>query len=250
MNKIKVALVDDEPASLKTLQLLLKKYCPDIEVTATFNDPAKALKEIPGLPVDLLFLDIEMPVMSGFDLLNELKEYKGGVIFATAHSSYALRAFKFSAVDYLLKPIETDDLKQAVEKFKQTRQQKPDSATMKQLADNMQHLSSPSPQKIVVSTSNSIEIITLEEVEYLKADSNYTVICRSGKAAITIPKTLKEFEELISSDRFTRVHASYVVNLNKVERFLRLDGYAVMRDGTKITVSRSNQNEFMHRLKG
>ena len=250
MNKLKVALVDDEPASLKTLQLLLKKYCPDAEVIASFNDPAIALKEIPQLNIDLLFLDIEMPVLSGFDLLNGLKDYKGGVIFATAHSSYALRAFKFSAVDYLLKPIEVDELKQAVEKFKQTRQPKPDSSAMKQLADNMQHLSSPNPQKITITTSNSIEIIALEEVEYLKADSNYTLIKRSGKPDLVISKTLKDFEEIIPSGRFMRVHITHIINLNKVERYLRQDGYAVMQDGTKITVSRNNQAEFLNRLKG
>ena len=249
MKKIKAVLVDDEAANSKTLQLLLAQHCPQIEILKVFSQPAKALKEIPNLPVELIFLDIEMPGMNGFELLKRLTTYKGGVIFATAHSNYAVRAFKFSAVDYLLKPIDADELVQAVEKFIETRHVKPDANELKQLSGNIDYLSQPVPRKIAVPTNSAIEVITLEDVEYFKAERNYTLIKRNGKPDILVSKTLKDFEEMIAGGNFMRVHLSHIINLNRVARYLRNDGgYVVMSDGSEITVSRSHRDEFLQRL--
>lgn len=249
MEKIQAVLVDDEPANTKTLELLLKQYCPSIETVKTFSNPALALKEIPKLKPQLLFLDIEMPHLSGFDLLAKLKTYSGGVIFVTAHSNYAVRAFKFSAVDYLLKPVEPKELKQAVQKFIKHRQIKPGHNEIKQLSGNIDYLAQPIPRKIAVATTASIEVVTLEDVEYFKADRNYTLIKRSGKKDIMVSKTLKDFEETLSAGSFMRVHLSYIVNINKVDRYVRAEGgYAVMNDGSQITISRSHRQEFLHRL--
>ena len=250
MTKIKAVLIDDESASLKTLQLLLNKYCPQVEVKAAFTDPKKALKDLLKQQPALIFLDIEMPGLNGFELLEKLKEYRGGVIFVTAHSTYALRAFKFSAVDYLLKPVSPEDLKRAVEKYAQTQKGKPDTEMLKQLAQNIELLAQPLPRKLAISTSEGMEIITLNEVDYLKADRNYTLIRRSGKKDIMVSKPLKDFDETLSTGSFIRIHASYLINIDKVVRYVRADGgYAVMNDNTEITVSRSRKDEFLSRLK-
>lgn len=250
MSKLNVALVDDEPASLKTLQLLLKRYFSDIEVIASFSNPTQALKELPDLPVDLLFLDIEMPVMTGFDLLSQLTGYKGGVIFATAHSSYAIRAFKFSAVDYLLKPIETEDLKQAIEKFIRNRQAKPDNSSIRQLADNLEHLSQPIPKKIVLTVGNNTEVIQINDIEYIQADRNYVLVKRVNKSDLTIIKSLKSFEDILPPSLFVRIHVSYIVNIEMVERYLKSEGTVVMQSGAKLPLSRSYRDIFVARLKG
>ena len=250
MNKIPAVLVDDEPDTLQTLQLLVKKYCPDVEVLATFSDAKTALRELPKLNPELLFLDVQMPGMTGFELLEKLDSFNGSVIFVTAHSAHAIRAIKFSALDYLLKPVDVNELKQAVEKFKKQRAAKPDNHVLQQLAKNIEFLSNPVASKIAVSTQEGIEIVLLSEVDYLKADRNYTLIKRQGKKDLLVSKPLKDFEETISSTLFMRIHSSYLVNLQKVQRYVRADGgYAVMEDGTEITVSRSHKDEFIRYLK-
>jgi two-component system LytT family response regulator len=250
MNTINAVLVDDEPDSLKTLQLLLKKHCGEVKVLDAFTEPKSALPGIEKLKPDLLFLDIKMPGMSGFELLEKLSLFSGSVIFVTAHNSHALRAIKFSALDYLIKPVDISELKEAVEKFKKLRQAKPGSMALEQLARNIEFLASPAAVKIAVSTQEGVEIVVLSEVDYMKADRNYTFIKRKGKKDLLVSKPLKEFETTLPAAQFMRIHSSYLVNLQKVERYVRADGgYAVMDDGTQITVSRSHKDEFLRYLK-
>ena len=251
MPPITAILVDDNPSHTANLQLLLSEHCPQINLIATFSNPATALKQIPVLDPQLLFLDIEMPQMSGFQLLTKLKTYKGGVIFTTAHSGYALRAFKFSAVDYLIKPVEAGELKQAVKKFMASKQNLPTQNQLQQLSGNIDFLAQPVPGKIAVPTSDAIEIILLDEVEYFKADRNYTLIKRTGRKDVFSAKPLKDFEETLAGGPFMRIHMSYLVNLNKIERYVRGEGgYVVMNEGSQISVSRSNRQEFLQRING
>ncbi|MDB5282213.1 MAG: DNA-binding response regulator [Bacteroidota bacterium] len=250
MNQISAVLVDDEPDTLQTLQLLLKKHCPEIKVLDAFTDAKTALRELPKLNPELLILDIQMPGITGFEILEKYDSFKGSVIFVTAHSSHAIRAIKFSALDYLLKPIDISELKQAIEKFKKLHSGRPDNDVLRQLAKNIEFLSNPVATKIAVSTQEGIEIVLLSEVDYLKADRNYTLIKRTGKKDMLVSKPLKDFEETLSATQFMRIHSGYLVNLNKVQRYVRADGgYAVMEDGTQITVSRSHKDEFIRYLK-
>ncbi|MCW5908515.1 MAG: response regulator transcription factor [Chitinophagales bacterium] len=250
MGTIKSILIDDEPAGLKTLQLLLQKHCPQVEVLTTFSDPKRAVKEVGKNEADLIFLDIEMPGMSGFDFLQKAKDYTGKVIFVTAHSQYALRAFKFSALDYLLKPVEPEELKAAITKIVKTPAEQPEKNDLKLLAENLRLLAQPAAKKIAVSTSDSIEIIALDEVEFMKSDRNYTIIKRTGKKELLTARSLKDFDDSLSGADFIRVHSSYLININKVNRYVRKDGgYIEMSDGTQVPLSRSHRENFLNRIK-
>lgn len=250
MDVINTILVDDEPDTLKTLQLLIKKYCPEINVLGAYNNPEQALPEIEKLNPDLLFLDIQMPGMSGFELLENLTKYSGSVVFVTAHNTHGIKAIKFSALDYLLKPVAVVELQQSVAKYKKQRAGKPDMQVLQQLVKNIEFLSSPAPTKFSVSTQEGIEVIVMAEIDYLKADRNYTLIKRKSKKDLLVSKPLKDFEGILTASTFLRVHSSYLVNMQKVERYVRSDGgYAVMEDGTKITVSRSHKEDFLRYLK-
>lgn len=250
MPDVKAILVDDERPGLQTLELLLKKHCPEVSIAATFTEPKKALKELSKIQPDILFLDIEMPEMTGFDFLDKAKTFDGHVIFVTAHSGYALRAFKFSALDYLLKPVEPDELIQAVKKALKLKGNKPDNPHLQLMTKNLEFLAHPSPKRIAVSTSESVEVVILDEVTFMKADRNYTIIKRSGKKDLITAKPLKDFEESLANTQFMRIHSAYLVNMDKVSRFVRKDGgYAEMNDGTQLGVSRSNRDEFLNRLK-
>jgi two-component system LytT family response regulator len=249
MNPIKAVLVDDESDNVKTLELLIKKYCPEVTVEAVFTQSKAALKALPKIQCDILFLDIEMPELNGFELLNKLKKFEGSVVFVTAHSTYAVRAFKFSALDYILKPIDIADLKQTIEKYKKSRTTAPDRDMMKQIMSNIDLLSNPKANKLSVSTQEGIEIITLNDVDYMKAERSYTLIKRQDKTDLMVSKPLKDFEEMLPPSRFMRIHDSYLINLDKVVRYLRQDGgYAVMRDGSEILISRGRKDEFIKYL--
>ena len=249
MNPIKAVLIDDESDNIKTLELLIKKYCPDVTIEATFTDPKSALKALPKLSCDILFLDIEMPEINGFELLKKLKKFDGSVVFVTAHSTYAVKAFKFSALDYILKPIDVADLKQTIDKYKKTKTTAPDGDIMKQLLSNMDLLSNPKANKLSVSTQEGIEILNLTDVDYLKAERAYTIIKRQGKPDLMVSKPLKDFEDMLPHTRFMRIHDSYLINLDNVLRYLRQDGgYAVMRDGTEILISRGRKEDFLKYL--
>ena len=249
MSPVKAVIVDDESDNVKTLELLIKKYCPDVTVEAIFTEPKAALKALPQLACDILFLDIEMPEMNGFELLKKLKKFEGSVVFVTAHSNYAVRAFKFSALDYILKPIDVTDLRQAIEKHQKNHAAAPDMDMMKQLLSNIELLSNPKANKLSVSTQEGIEILTLSDVDYMKAERSYTLIKRQGKNDLMVSKPLKDFEEMLPTTKFMRIHDSYLINLDKVVRYLRQDGgYAVMRDGSEILISRGRKDEFIRYL--
>ncbi len=249
MSPVKAVIVDDESDNVKTLELLIKKYCPDVTVEAIFTEPKAALKALPKLACDILFLDIEMPEMNGFELLKKLKKFEGSVVFVTAHSNYAVRAFKFSALDYILKPIDVTDLRQAIEKHQKNHAAAPDMDMMKQLLSNIELLSNPKANKLSVSTQEGIEILTLSDVDYMKAERSYTLIKRQGKNDLMVSKPLKDFEEMLPTTKFMRIHDSYLINLDKVVRYLRQDGgYAVMHDGSEILISRGRKDEFIRYL--
>jgi two-component system LytT family response regulator len=244
MNQIKAILVDDEPDNIKTLQLLIGKYCPDVIVEAVYTDPKAALRALPKTAYDLLLLDVEMPGMTGFELLHKLAKHPEGIIFVTAHSTYAVKAFKFNAIDYLLKPVDTDDLKSAIEKYKNSRGTT-DRHMIKELLANMEHLSKPVLQKLAVPTQEGVELIATDDIIYLKADRNYTQIKRKDNKDLIVAKTLGDFEEILQAPRFMRVNKQYIINLDKIARYIRTTNNAVMTDNTEIQVSRTRKDEFL-----
>ncbi len=242
---IRTILVDDEPDNIKTLQLLLQRYCPEVEIAATYTDPKSALKALPKAQYDLLLLDVEMPGMSGFELLKKLTEPPHAVIFVTAHSHYAVKAFKFDAMDYLLKPIDTDDLQAAIAKYKRTKADL-NTTRVQQLLANIDNFSRPAVQRIALPTQDGVEMIALAEIIYLRADRNYTVIKRVGKKDLIVARTLGSFEELLAPPQFMRVNKQYLISLDKITRYIRTGSLVLMQDGTEIQVSRTRKEDFQN----
>ena len=192
-----------------------------------------------------------MPDEKGFELFNYFQQITFSVIFTTAYKEHAIKAIKLAALDYILKPIDTADLRSTIDKYKKSRSSSPDADMMKQLLNNIDLMSNPKANKLSVSTQEGIEIINLSDVDYMKAERSYTLIKRQDKSDLMVSKPLKDFEEMLPPSKFMRIHDSYLVNLDKVVRYLRQDGgYAVMRDGSEILISRGRKEEFIKYLQG
>jgi two-component system LytT family response regulator len=250
MRTIKTVLIDDEEDSLETIELLLQRHCPEVEIAGKFSEPKKAIAAIPKLNPQLLLLDIQMPGMTGFELLQELKDFSGGVVFITAHSEHAIRAFKFSAVDYLLKPVYTNELKAAIAKVKKASPSSPADILLKELTENIRNFANPAFKKISVSTSEGIEMIPLEDITCLKADRNYTYIYRNSQKELLVAKPLKEFENNLPKEHFIRVHSSCIVNIDKVAKYIRQEGGLLqLVDGTIMNIGRKYKEAVLEKLK-
>lgn len=237
--KLTAILVDDERHSLETTAILIRKFCPDVEIIAELNDPVEALAVINEEGPDLLFLDISMPGMNGFELLESLTYKDADVIFTTAYDEYALEGFKHGAVHYLVKPIEASDLVESVQRVKRRRaekkQQTPVSAAL--------------TPKIPVSSLNGVELIEVEQIIRCESDGNYTTIVLPQRK-ITVSKTLKEIEkQLVEYPNFFRLHNSHLVNLNHVSKYIRGEGGSViLTNSEEIGVSRSKKMELLEVL--
>jgi len=242
---IKAVLVDDEVHCLDTLSILMKEYCPEIEILELCSSAKNALLSIDKLQPELVFLDIEMPVMNGFELLEQFKEIKFSVIFTTSYDQYAIKAIRFSALDYLLKPIDPKELMLAVRKAA-TLKNPPTSEQLRMLMEQLHHRGNGFT-KIAVPTAEGFEMIPAEHVIRCEADDNYTHLFLKNKNKITACRTLKEMEEQLSDfNYFVRVHHSYLVNLNEVTKYIRGEGgYLIMSDGSTVNVSRSRKDALL-----
>jgi two-component system LytT family response regulator len=248
---IKAILLDDESHSIETLQWKLQTYCPQVEVVATFDDPVKAVEHLKKNPPDLLFLDIEMPMLNGFDVLEELgRNVPFDVIFTTAYDQFGIQAVKFSALDYLLKPVQVKELKEAVDKHLQKNQHPPQrTEQMQALFENVRAEKRGLPGKIALATKESIEFVEASDIVCCGSDSNYTMVYLTGNRKRLISKTLKEFEDLLTPFRFFRPHNSHLVNLDRVRELVRGDGgYLVMENEMKIPVSKNRREGLMEVL--
>jgi two-component system, LytTR family, response regulator len=242
---LKTIIVDDEPDCCETLSMLLERYCPEVGVTAVCNSGAAALLAIPEQKPQLVFLDIEMPHMNGFQLLEQLPAIDFELVFTTSYDQYAIKAIRFSALDYLLKPVDREELRQAVQKvFK--RQQAP---LPQQLEILLQKLHQPTISKIAIPTLEGLQMIPVASIINCKSDSNYTTLFLKGKQKITASRTLKEVEEMLEGLPFLRVHQSHLVNLDEVTKYVRGEGgYLVMSDGSSVDVARSRKELLLQKL--
>jgi len=240
-------IVDDEPYCCETLAVLLQRYCPDVRVTAICSSSAEALKAIQALQPQLLFLDIEMPHMNGFELLEKLPQINFELIFTTSYDQYAIKAIRFSALDYLLKPIDREELVRAVKKAVE-RQQQP---LPQQLEILLQRLHQPAAavSKIALPTMDGLLMIAIDAIISCESDSNYTIIFQKNKQKAIVSRTLKEMEEILEDHAFLRVHNSFIVNLNEVNKYVKGEGgYLIMSDGSTIDVSRSRKEMLLKKL--
>src|SRR4051812_814682 len=244
---IKAIIVDDEPFCCEALETLLSRYCPQVEVINICHSANKALKIIAEQKPQLLFLDVEMPQMNGFELLQKLPGADFNLIFTTSYDQYAIKAIRFSALDYLLKPIDRDELQQAVEKAV-SHKRDPIAA---QLALLFQKVAHPTTNiiKIALPTLEGLQMVTVDEIITCRSDRNYTILHLKNKQKLVVSRTLKDIEELLEDYPFIRVHHSCMVNINEINKYVRGEGGLIlMSDGTTVDVSRSRKEELLKTL--
>jgi two-component system, LytTR family, response regulator len=242
---ISAILVDDESECLDVLEAELIKNCPDFQVIGKFENPEKALSVIENTKFDVLFLDISMPVLNGFELLKKVQNIDFEVVFVTAYDNFALKAFEFCAVDYLVKPTSKESLLRATEKIRNKQKSLNMQQNIQLLLANMQK-DLMKRQQVAVPTFEGLEFLNTNQIVYAKADGNYTLILLQNKEKILISKTLKEFEGILNDSNFARIHYSYLVNLDHVKKYIKGEtGSVVLNDGTVLQVSRANKAKLM-----
>ena len=238
-------IIDDENNALDLLKARLEKHCSDIQILACCNSGEKGIDAITKLKPDLVFLDIEMPGKNGFDVLNETKQLRYAVIFTTAYDQFAIKAIKYAALDYLLKPIDIEELKEAVNKALQQKDQLPQlEKKIELLLSQLQH-QSQAANKIAIPVGNAIQFFAPDEIVRCESDSNYSSIFFANGKKVVLTKTLKEVEESFGGLSFYRIHNSHLVNLNHITQFSKAEGYVIMSDGTNVNISRNRKEEFM-----
>ena len=246
---IKAILIDDEKFCVEVLEELIREHCRMLEVVSTCSSGEEGISAIQQYQPDLIFLDIEMPRMSGFDMLEKLLPFHFDVILTTAYDQYAIRAIKYTALDYLLKPIDSEDLKMAVDKYIHPRTQHNYSAQLELLKDNMKQLHQPQFQRIAIPTIEGLILLPVNDILFCEANSSYTILHLNKSEKIVSAKTLKEYEEILAPHGFFRVHHSHLVNLNHVQKYVRGDGgYVIMSNQSTIGVSRNKKESFLLRL--
>lgn len=227
-------LIDDIPEAIDNLKIDLATYCPDIEVIGTASGVVTGAKLLKKLTPDLLFLDIQMQDGSGFDLLEILPTINFKLIFTTASDAFAIRAFKFSAIDYLLKPIDPDELTAAVDKA--TNQLTDTTENINALLENVKAKNIPS--RMALHTLEKIHVVEINQILRLESTGNYTQFFFTDGTKLLVTKTLKEYDKMLAENGFIRVHQSHLINLEQVKEYVKVDGgYIVMKDQSKIPVS-------------
>jgi two-component system LytT family response regulator len=240
---IKAILIDDEQNALEMLEWLLKTYCPMVQVVAMCNNGEAGIAAIHKHKPDVVFLDIEMPKMNGFDMLEQFDSLFFDVVFTTAYNKFAIKAFRYSALNYLLKPVDPEDLQATIKRL-EDRKSTMGKDQLNLLLENMKNLSNP-VQRIALSTGDGLIFVNTADIMYCQAESNYTNVVLTNKNKILVAKTLKDIDETLSGKDFFRVHNSFLININQIKKFVRGDGgYILMNDDTQITIARSKREEF------
>ena len=244
-----IVILDDEPNCCKTLALLLKEHCREVSNINSFYHPQKALSYLKTEAVDLLFLDIDMPGMNGFDLLDKLLPVNYPVVFTTAYDQYAIKAIKYSAFDYLLKPIDEEELIQVVERIKEQKTL-PSLKQTELLFSLYQNKSLQTPDRIALPTTEGFEFITTNEIIRCESVSNYTRIYFTNSSnSLMVCRTLKEIEQMLGAESFLRVHNSHLIKKSFVKKYIKADGgYLLMNDGSQIPVARRRKGNLLDDL--
>ncbi|MFK8060376.1 MAG: LytR/AlgR family response regulator transcription factor [Polaribacter sp.] len=243
---IKAVIIDDEPKAIQSLTWELSNFEDELEVIATFTEPEKAIPYLKSSKIDCLFLDIEMPTMDGFQFLEKLEKKDFAVVITTAYNEYAITALKKEAIDYLLKPIDTDDLRETISKIKKHLTKGFSTDKFEDILlkfNNKRH-----HKKITINTDGKLVFLEPNDIFYAESDGNYSTLYLSNNKKIVVTKKLKEINELLPTDYFFRIHNSFIINLNKIKEFLKSDGYVVLENNAKIPVSRQRKSEFLEKL--
>jgi two-component system, LytTR family, response regulator len=239
---IRAIIIDDEKTSRDALLGLITRYCNDVTIVEQANGYKSGIEAIEKHNPDLVFLDIQMPDGSGFQLLEDIKEINFEIIFTTAFDQYAIKAIKYSALDYLLKPIVPSDLVTAIQKLVKKKSSTEINSSIKVLLDNLKNKSEP--KKIVLSTLDQIHVVAIEDIVRCESDDCYTRFILNDGKVLLICKTLKEYDMLLEEQNFLRPHKSHLININHISGYFKNEGGCIlMSDGTKIPVSRRKRDK-------
>jgi two-component system LytT family response regulator len=244
-NKLITLIIDDEPDAVEFISSIIGEYCPDLAVTGKAHNIKDGIQLIKEIKPDLVFLDVEMPNGTGFDLLTHFPDKDFEVIFITAFNHYAIKAIKFSAVDYILKPINIKEFIEAVNRVvhKRTTSSFRDNENFEALLENIK---TAHPTRLVIPTSDGREYLNPKEIIRIEADRSYSWFYLSDKRKILVSKHLKEFQDLLSDRNYFRPHNSHLINLDYVKKFVRIDGgFIVMTDGSQVPISRNRKDLFL-----
>ena len=243
---LKVVIVEDEKHSRETLRNLLLEFCADVDVVGTAGSVTEGVEVIKNTNPDVVFLDIELQTGTGFDVLAQLKNLNFDVVFTTAYEHYAIRAIKFSSLDYLLKPIDIEELQDAVQK---ARNRQSEFAHKRQLELLLSNVGDKGMHRICLATSDRLEFVNVDEILVCEASGSYTNVYLKGDRKIMVSKHLKEYENLLNEEQFMRVHNSFLINLKEVKQFVKSEGgYILMNDERQVSISPKKRDEFFERM--
>lgn len=242
---MRAVIIDDEHNSLRSLELLILQFVPELKVVATASDPLIGISLINDYRPDVVFLDINMPNINGFELLEKLDYRSFHLVFTTAHSEYGIRAIKQGATDYLLKPVDLEELEIVVGKIKQSIQK---SQALPDMLSALNQIREPQEAKVVIPVKNGFEYMSPKEIVYIEASSSRSLVhCANGNRMMAY-KALKDYELLLcrGNASFIRINNSFIVNLNYVTRYMKEDGgYVVLQDKKTIPVSKFKKDQFL-----
>lgn len=247
-NLLKALIVEDEFHSRETLKGFLREYCPEVELMEEAANVEDAVFKISSLRPELVFMDIELQTGTGFDVLHRVSHLDFHLIFTTAFEHYAIKAIKFSSIDYLLKPIDREELQAAVQKALQLREM---VDRQKMLENLLTNLRTPAPEnhKISLSTAEGVEFIPTKEILFCEANGAYTQFNLSDGRKLLVSKNLKEYENILQNLPFMRVHNSFLINLEEVKKYVRSEGgYIVMNNDKQVSISPTKRDEFLRRM--
>ncbi|MES2777833.1 MAG: LytTR family DNA-binding domain-containing protein [Bacteroidota bacterium] len=241
---LRAIIVDDEPNSSSALKEKIAQHFFNVIVLKICNNAKEGIDAIDSLQPDLVFLDIEMPLMNGFVMLQQLTYKKFELVFTTAYDHYAIRAIRFSALDYLVKPIEIEELRSAIDRAEEKKHQNKPNQQLELLLENLvdkKHL-----LRIAIPTTGGLQFIKVGDIIYLEASVNYTHIFLTEKRKFTVSRTLKDFEEMLPPEEFLRIHNSFIINKNCVEKYIRGEGgQVVLTNNAVLEVSKRKKSDFL-----
>jgi len=243
---IRAVIVDDEQKAIDSLSWELKKFNSEIGVIKTFSKPEDAIQFLNSNSTDCLFLDINMPTMDGFQFLDKLVNRDFAIVITTAYNEYALKALKHEAIDYLLKPIDSDDLKETIKKIKKHNTNSLPISKIEEVLLNFNK--NFNQKKITISTDGKLIFLETDNIIYIESDGNYSTFVMQDQQKIVITKKLKEVNAILPENYFFRIHNSYIINLNKIKEFIKNDGYVVMQTNDKIPVARQRKSDFLDKV--
>ncbi|OUR94744.1 DNA-binding response regulator [Flavobacteriales bacterium 34_180_T64] len=243
---IKAVIVDDEPKAIQSLSWELTNYSEEIEIIQTFSNPNDAIDYLDSNTPDCLFLDIQMPTMDGFQFLDKLTNKDFPVVITTAYNNYAIKALKHEAIDYLLKPVDSDDLHDTIKKIKKYNSRLMNSSKIEEVLVDFN--SKLEQKKVTLNTDGKLIFLNVDDILFVESDGNYSTVFMADNQKLVMTKKLKEVNAMLPDLYFFRIHNSYIINLNKIKEFIKNEGYVIMQSNHKIPVARQRKSDFLEKL--